>query len=144
MCSSDLVNLIQVEDMRKETYRFVSLSLAANGSTNPTPTGDGFTKYVMPEAGHIISVNVYTSAAIISGQWDIALFINGSSPTYPPTSTLLSTTSPFETRIAPYLTKFAKGDVLTVYTHASGSWNPTNDLCVEVTVSLGPDGTLLA
>jgi hypothetical protein len=136
------VNLIQVENMRKETYRFVALTLAASTTVTAVPTGDGFTSYAMPEAGHIISFNIYTSTAISAGAWNGQVKINGVAPTYPPPGVLTSTTSPFQYRQQPYISKFAKGDILTFTIVSNAGWSPTNDVCIEVTVALGPDGVV--
>ena len=140
--NTPLVNLIQVENMRKETYRFTAQSVGA--SSVPTMTAvTGFSQYTMVEAGHLLEVNIYTSSAITAGAFDIAVIINGTNvaalsyPTVP-----VSTTSPFQYRISPYIGKFVKGDVLTVYFHTNGSWSPSNNVCFEVIAAHGPDGVI--
>lgn len=134
------VNKIQIENMQQETLTFTASGVGA-GAT-PTMNGtSGFASYTMQEAGDIIGVNIYGSAALAAGTYNIATKINGTAvpdlsfPTVPLLSAL-----PYQQRIQPLKSSFAKGDIISVYFNTSGSWSPSNNICFEVIVAYGPSG----
>lgn len=142
--TNSTVNLIQLEEMRKQTYTFTALALAASASVSAMPTITTLTQYTMPEQGHLISLNIYTSVPITAGSYNFNVKINGTSVSllgYP--SIPSQTTTPVQFRLAPFQVKFAKNDVLTIALSADSSWAPTNDVVIEVVAYHGPDGELI-
>ena len=138
--TSPTVNKIQIENMQQETLPFTASSVGA--SATPTMNGtSGFASYTMQEAGNIVGVNIYGSAALAAGTYNIATKINGTSvpdlsfPAIPLLSAL-----PYQQRIQPLKAPFVKGDVISVYFNTSGSWSPSNNICYEVIVAYGPSG----
>jgi hypothetical protein len=119
---------------------FAAASVGA--SATPTMIGtSGFASYTMQEAGDVIGINIYGSAAMTAGTYNIATKINNvgipnlSFPNVPLQSAL-----PFADRIQPLLASFVKGDVIDVYFNTDASFAPSNNICFEVIVAYGPSG----
>jgi hypothetical protein len=134
------VNKIQILNMQQETLTFAAASVGA--SATPTMNGtSGFASYTMQEAGDLIGINIYGSAAMSGGTYNFAVNKNSvnipdlSAPTIPAKSAL-----PFATRIQPLKASFVKGDVISVYFNTDASFAPTNNICFEVIVAYGPSG----
>lgn len=137
--SSD-VNKIEIQNMQQETLTFVASSVGA--SATPTMNGtSGFASYTMQEAGDVIGVNIYASAAMTAGTYNIATEINSvaiadlSFPIVP-----IQSSFPFSKRIQPLKASFAKGDVISVYFNTDAAFSPSNNICFEVIVAYGPSG----
>lgn len=133
-------NLIQVEDMRKTTYRFYQTGVAASSTITAFQTEFGSLKYVLPEAGHLISVHAWTTNAITGGLFNTIPTINGTAVVPFSGAITNSTTQPTFFRVAPYDVRVAANDVLTLYVATDASWAPVNDITVEVVIAHGPDG----
>ena len=138
--NNSTVNKIQILNMQQETLTFAAASVGA--SATPTMNGtSGFASYTMQEAGDVIGINIYGSAAMTAGTYNIATNINGvgvpnlSFPIVPAQSAL-----PLANRIQPLLASFVKGDVISVYFNTDASFAPTNNICFEVIVAYGPSG----
>jgi hypothetical protein len=136
------VNKIQILNMQQETLTFTAASVGA--SATPTMNGtSGFARYTMQEAGDVLGINIYGSAAMSGGTYNIATKINTvaiadlSFPNVPIQSAL-----PLALRIQPLKASFVKGDVIDVYFNTSAAFAPTNNICFEVIVAYGPSGKL--
>lgn len=140
--NSPSVNLIQIENMRKQSYQFTGSSVAANTVTTLSTT-NGFGSYTIPNAGHIVGLNIYASSALSAGSFYWVIKLNGSTVavvSYP--AQPLQTVLPFQTRFAPFFAKVAEDDVLTVDFGTTSGWSPTNNVCLELLTALGPSGEI--
>jgi hypothetical protein len=140
--NNSTVNKIQILNMQQETLTFAAASVGA--SATPTMNGtSGFASYTMQEAGDVIGINIYGSAAMTAGTYNIATKINTvaiadlSFPNVPIQSAL-----PLALRIQPLKASFVKGDVIDVYFNTSAAFAPSNNICYEVIVAYGPSGEL--
>ena len=138
--NNSTVNKIQILNMQQETLTFAAASVGA--SATPTMNGtSGFASYTMQEAGDVIGINIYGSAAMSGGTYNIATKINTvaiadlSFPNVPIQSAL-----PLALRIQPLKASFVKGDVIDVYFNTSAAFAPSNNICYEVIVAYGPSG----
>jgi len=138
--NNSTVNKIQILNMQQDTLMFSAASVGA--SATPTMNGtSGFASYTMQEAGDVIGINVFGSAAMTAGTYNIETRKNSvaiadlSYPTVPFQSTL-----PLAVRIQPLKASFVKGDVISVYFNTDASFAPTNNICFEVIVAYGPSG----
>lgn len=134
------VNKIEIQNMQQDTLMFTAAAVGA--SATPTMNGtSGFASYTMQEAGDFISINIFGSAVMTGGTYNIETRKNGvaiadlSFPTVPIQSAL-----PFADRIQPLQASFVKGDVISVYFNTSAAFAPANNICYEVIVSYGPSG----
>jgi hypothetical protein len=138
--TNSTVNKIQILNMQQQTLTFAAASVGA--SATPTMNGtSGFASYTMQEAGDVIGINIYGSAAMTAGTYNIATKINTvaiadlSFPNVPIQSAL-----PLALRIQPLKASFVKGDVIDVYFNTDASFAPTNNICFEAIVAYGPSG----
>lgn len=134
------VNKIQILNTQQETLTFAAALVGA--SATPTMNGtSGFASYRMQEAGDVIGINIFGSAAMSAGTYNIATRINSvaipnlSFPNVPIQSAL-----PLVDRIQPLFASFVKGDVIDVYFNTDASFAPSNNICFEVIVAYGPSG----
>jgi hypothetical protein len=134
------VNKIEIQNMQQDTLMFSAAAVGA--SATPTMNGtSGFASYTMQEAGNFIGINIFGSAVMTGGTYNIETRKNGvaianlSFPTVPIQSAL-----PFADRIQPLQASFVKGDVISVYFNTSAAFAPANNICYEVIVSYGPSG----
>jgi hypothetical protein len=138
--NNNTVNKIQIQNMQQETLTFTAASVGA--SATPTMNGtSGFASYTMQEAGDVIAVNIFGSAAMSAGTYNIATRINGVAiPSLSFSLVPIQSAFPFTKRIQPFLASFVKGDVISVYFNTDASFAPVNNVCFEVIVAYGPSG----
>jgi hypothetical protein len=134
------VNKIQILNMQQETLTFAAASVGA--SATPTMNGtSGFASYTMQEAGDVLGINIYASAAMTGGTYSVLTRINGTAiPTLSNPIVAAQAAFPFTERIQPLRASFAKGDVITVVLSTDSLFAPTNNICFEVIVAYGPSG----
>ena len=127
---------VKHNDMASTTFRFIKTAVAAgNTTTFPMTSNLGSTSYIVPQNGHYLGVNTYTSGATGGGTYNTAIFINGVEIN---TQASVSTTSTFN-YYAPYLYLLTAGDVITVYLNTNAITTGI-DITVDVVVALGQDG----
>jgi len=138
--NNNTVNKIQIQNMQQETLTFTAASVGA--SATPTMNGtSGFASYTMQEAGDVIAVNIFGSAAMSAGTYNIATRVNGVAiPTLSFPIVPVQSAFPFTKRIQPLLASFVKGDVISVAFSTDASFAPSNNICFEVIVAYGPSG----
>jgi hypothetical protein len=134
------VNKIQILNMQQATLTFAAASVGA-GATILMNGVSGFANYTMQEAGDVIGVNVFGSAAMSAGTYNIQVLKNGvaipelSFPNIPVQSAL-----PFTDRTQPLRASFVKGDLISAIFSTDASFAPSNNICFEVIVAYGPSG----
>lgn len=134
------VNKIQILNMQQATLTFAATSVGA-GATILMNGVSGFANYTMQEAGDVIGVNVFGSAAMSAGTYNIQVLKNGvaipelSFPNIPVQSAL-----PFTDRTQPLRASFVKGDLISAIFSTDASFAPSNNICFEVIVAYGPSG----
>jgi hypothetical protein len=138
--NNSTVNKIQILNMQQETLTFAAASVGA-GATILMNGVSGFANYTMQEVGDVIGVNVFGSAAMTAGTYNIQVLKNGvaisdlSFPVVPVQSAL-----PLALRIQPLKASFAKGDLISAIFSTDAFFAPTNNICFEVIVAYGPSG----
>ena len=134
------VNKIQILNMQQETLTFAAASVGA--SATPTMNGtSGFASYTMQEAGDVLGINIYGSAAMTGGTYSVLTRINGTAiPDLSNPTVAVQSALPFADRIQPLKASFVKGDVITVVFSTDSLFAPTNNICFEVIVAYGPSG----
>lgn len=130
---------IQNTDMRKETYRFKALAVTGSvGPVNPMIQENGVIGDIyLPENGHFLGVNIYSSGALTGGTRYLQVQKNSQSM-----ASLLQSDSNVQNtfRLLPYFyEKFVKGDLLRCL-FATTNLTSTTDFIVEVLVAFGNDG----
>jgi len=134
------VNKIQILNMQQETLTFAAASVGA--SATPTMNGtSGFASYTMQEAGDVLGINIYASAAMTGGTYSVLTRINGTAiPSLSNPIVAAQSAFPFTERTQPLRASFVKGDVITVVLNTDSLFAPTNNICFEVIVAYGPSG----
>lgn len=138
--NNSTINKIQIQNMQQATLTFTAAAVGA--SATPAMTGpSGFQTYTVQEDGDFIGINIFGSAVIAAGTYNIEVLKNGVSvpklsfPQFP-----IQSSFPSVARILPLEASFAKGDVIGVYFNTSAGFSPLTDICFEVIVAYGPSG----
>jgi len=132
---------IQVSDMRRVSYRFKKIAIAAGATGSMETEGGTFVNYALPENGHLLALSIKSSSVMTAGLFTGTPLINGVATSLD-TAYTETTTGTLIYQIVPYAIKVVAGDMLSVYFNYSGAGLPTpNSFQVEVVMGLGPDGT---
>ena len=133
--NADYTRIIH-NDMARGAYRFIKTAIAAgNVTVFPMTSNLGSTSYIVPQNGHFLGVNTYTSGATGGGTYNTSIFVNAVEII---AQASVSTTSTFN-YYAPYLYVLNVGDIITVYLN-SNAITTGIDITVDVVVALGQDG----
>lgn len=130
---------IQNIDMRKHVYRFKAAGVTGSvGPIDPMLQESGLAMDVyLPENGHFLGVNIYSSGALTGGTRYLQVQKNSVS-----IASLLQPDSNVQRTVwslSYYEEKFVKGDLLRCYFATTGLTS-TTDFIVEVIVAFGNDG----
>ncbi len=127
------------EHTYKDTHLFYQDNVAASQSAvalNLSKTGDAFTEVLMPYAGSIVGIAVYSNAARTADTLTVDATINGSVTGLQAVLDGTNTTKNSSTQ-AIAADAFSAEDLIGVKITTGGSWTPTTaDIAVWVIVSL--------